>query len=45
MGCKKTCILFGEVDRGLGHEKNILLDIYIYILCFFFKETVANDLN
>ena len=44
MGCKKTCILFGEVDRGLGHEKNILLYIYIYIV-FFFKETVANDLN
>ena len=44
MGCKKTCILFGEVDRGLGHEKNILLDIYIYCV-FFFKETVANDLN
>ena len=44
MGCKKTWILFGEVDRGLGHEKNILLDIYIYIV-FFFKETVANDLN
>ena len=44
MGCKKTCILFGEVDRGLRHEKNILLDIYIYIV-FFFKETVANDLN
>ena len=43
MGCKKTCVLFGEVDRGLGHEKNILLDIYIS--CFFFKETVANDLN
>ena len=43
MGCKKACILFGEVDRGLGHEKNILLDIYIYV--FFFKETVANDLN
>ena len=44
MGCKKTCILFGEVDRGLGHEKNILLDIYIYTV-FFLKETVANDLN
>ena len=48
MDCKKTCILFSEVDRGLGHEKNILLYIYIYIyiyILFFFKGTVDNDLN
>ena len=45
MDCKKTCILFSEVDRGLGHEKNLLLYIYIYIYTVFFKGTVDNDLN
>ena len=27
---KKTCILFDEVDRGIGHEENILLDFKYY---------------
>ena len=35
-------VLCDEVDRGLGHEKNILLDT-IYIV--FFLKTVISDLN
>ena len=27
---KKTCILFDEVDRELGHEKNISPDTIVF---------------